>query len=894
MVSTLTILVFSCWLTVLRAIRLCDNSHQSVVISAPGDIIIGGIFAIHGKVELVNRTQPGILNCSDFRISRFFTAQVMVHRIKQINNSSMLRGIKLGYEIHDSCTDVIGAVQAAMKFLSKFNSSENSIGVHCNYTNYVPAAKVIVGSSYSEISIVIARMLNLYLIPQISYGASAEILSDKTKFGSFFRVVPSDKHQTMAIAKLIVHFKWNWVGVIATADDYGQSALNSFILHAQKLSICVDFRFLIPTASDEDQIVKLREIATKIQNSTAEVMVTFIRSSDISELFKLLIKKKVKKTWIASDTWSDSRSVANMMHIEEVGTILGITFKSGKIPNFAEYLEQLQTHPSNADDFTKEYLRIASSNTSSHEISNKIEEANTSFNYGVYLTINAIVYALKRMLNCDQGKCNRSFDFPPWQMLNELKNVKFMTENGQFQFDSSGDYSSGYDIVYWKWMNGSIQFVNVGDYNVTTKLININADFNQIAKVGEHRCSETCKPGQRKTITPENNCCYSCSICTSGTYSKENDSTECMNCSENYWSNTGSSTCQKATVNFVQWKDPLSIVLIIFAILGTLIVCVVSILITKHLNTPAVKAAGGWMCYIMLLSLVVGLVSSILFIGEPHNLICLIRQPLFGISFTLCVSCILIKSFRVILAFSFNPTAHKNLKLFYKPVPIIVITTGVQVVICTVWLSLNPPKSMETRANPQIILKLCDEGSPEAFGIMLGYIALLAFICFILAYRGRKAPKMYNEARLITFSMLVYVIVWISFGIVHFQVVKNRHSLITESIAILASIYSILCCHFIPTCYVVYFKKESNVESNYLTHAREHFKQKGQFVCPVIKMQRHSRVSIEEQLYPGTEVRAGPENECSNNQQTEHTNQNKCFKNHRVASICLRKRHRSC
>lgn len=58
-----------------------------------------------------------------------------------------------------------------------------------------------------------------------------------------------------------------------------------------------------------------------------------------------------------------------------------------------------------------------------------------------------------------------------------------MTQNGQFQFDSSGDYSSGYDIMYWKWMNGSIQFVKVGDYNVTTKLININADFNQIAKV---------------------------------------------------------------------------------------------------------------------------------------------------------------------------------------------------------------------------------------------------------------------------------------------------------------------------------------------------------------------------------------------------------------------------
>ncbi|XP_078251063.1 G-protein coupled receptor family C group 6 member A-like [Rhinoraja longicauda] len=899
MISTLTILIFICWLSVLCAIRLCDNSHQPVVISAPGDIIIGGIFPIHGKVELVNRTQPGTLSCSEFRFNHFIMAQAMVHVIQQINNSSMLPGIKLGYEIHDSCTDVVAAVQATMKFLSKFNSSENSIEVHCNYTDYVPAAKVVVASLFSEITIVIARLLNLYLIPQVSYAASAEILSDKTKFASFFRTVPSDKYQIMAIAQLIVHFNWNWVAVIATEDDYGQSALNSFILHAQNQNICVDFRFLIPTVSGDKQDNKITEAAKKIQNSTAQVIVAFIRSNDISKLFALLIDRKVNKTWIASEAWSHSGMVANMMQIEKVGTILGFTFKSGTIPNFNEHLKQLLAHPNNANDYMKEFLSIARSNTSSqsndnHEDNRIIGKTNNAFNYGVYLTINAIVNALQRLLNCTQQTCNRNFDFPPWQLINELKNVKFMTENGQFEFDSSGDYSSGYDVIHWKLMNGSIRFVRVGDYNVTTKLINISADFNQIAQAEAYRCSRTCIPGEKKTIIPENNCCYDCSNCTSGTYTKENDSTECMNCPENQWSNTGSSTCQNATVEYLQWGNPLSIVLIIFAILGKLIVCVVSILVIKHLSTPAVKAAGGWMCSIMLLSLVAGLVSSILFIGEPSNLICNIRQPLFGISFTLCVSCILIKSFRIIFAFSFNPTVRKHLKFFYKPVPILVFTTGVQVVICTVWLSLNPPKVVERRPNPQIILMQCDEGSLEAFGIMLGYIAFLAFICFILAYRGRKAPRLYNEARLITFSMLVYLIVWISFGIVYLQVVKNKYSSIIESVAILASIYSILCCHFIPTCYVVYFKKESNVQSNYLTHAREHFKQKGQFVCPVVKMLRNSPVSFEERLSSVIEVKASPENECPINQQTEHTNQNKSFQNQRVASICLRKRRRSC
>ncbi|XP_069744211.1 G-protein coupled receptor family C group 6 member A-like [Narcine bancroftii] len=479
-------------------------------------------------------------------------------------------------------------------------------------------------------------------------------------------------------------------------------------------------------------------------------------------------------------------------------------------------------------------------------------------------------------------------------LINELKNVSFSTENGNFQFDNSGDYSSGYDIINWRWVNGCTQFDKVGHYNVIKKMISINADFKKNAQFGSFRCSHTCKPGERKGISPENNCCYHCSSCPSGTYSNQNDSTECLNCSEYYWSNAGSSTCQKSTREFIQWSDALSVVLIIIAILGMLIICVVSVLVTKYLSTPAVKAAGGWMCYIMLFSLLISLVSSILFIGEPLNLICRIRQPLYSISFTLCVSCILLKSFRIILAFSFNPIVHKHLKRFYKPVPILIVTTGVQVIICSVSLFLNLPKIVENRDDPKIILMLCDEGSHAAFGITLGYIALLSCICFIFAYKGRKSPKMYNETKFITFSMLVYIIVWISFGVVYVNIHVGKYFTIIESIAILASVYCIVCCHFLPTCYIVCFKKEANIESNYLTHAREHFKQKGQFVCPIAKMQRNSQISSEEQPPSLIEVKTNNANEGPINQKTHHTDQTLSFQNQRHKWNCLRKRHRSC
>ncbi|XP_078398979.1 G-protein coupled receptor family C group 6 member A-like [Cetorhinus maximus] len=895
----------SCWASLIHPVSLCNIPDDIVGARAPGDIIIGGLFAVHDKVaNLENRTQPGRLRCSGFDLSVFLQAQAMIYSIKQINNSTFLPGVKLGYEIYDSCSEVITAIQATTRFLSKFNSSDSRIEVHCNYTDYIPNVKAVVGDVYSEISIVVARLLNLYLIPQVSYASSAETLSDKAKFASFLRTIPNDGHQTYAMAKLVEHFNWNWVGAIASEDAYGRAGLNSFFTHAARLNICVDFHEFIPIHDNEQHSAKISATAEKIMNSTANVMITFLRALDVIKLFTILVQQNVTKTWIASDSWSNSRQVASMNHIEKIGPVLGFTFKSGTIPNFKDYLKKLEVNPHDDKELDKDYISFVNKGDTnkptwndSNSQQNKpltynqiIETINESAIYGVYLAINAVAYALHRVLNCTQGNCDLSFNFPPWQLLNELKTISFTTEDGQFEFDRSGDSSIGYDIITWTMVKGSIQYVKVGNYNVVKRMIRINNNFGKTAKVAFSNCSRTCRPGEMKTLSNKNPCCFNCKVCLAGFYSRKNNSNNCEKCSEDQWSEEGSSTCQNRTIEFLQWRDAISVVLIILAILGVLNIFVILILFTKYLDTPAVKAAGGWMSYIMLFSLVLGFVSAVLFIGEPFECICKIRQPLFGISFTLCVSCILVKSFRIILAFSFNLTIHRRLKNVYKPVPIIIVTTVIQLVICSTWLSLNTPKSVQYRKNPKIILLLCNEGSYVAFAVMLGYIAFLACVCFVLAFKGRKAPEMFNEAKFITFSMLVYLIVWISFAVVYINIeASTKYFPVIESIAILASIYSILCCHFFPACYIVCFKKESNVESNYLTHAREHFKEKGHFVCPTTNVRRISEISTAGQ--PSTLIQTVPDSEfeCQDNQ----TNQVKNCQNQILESNCLRKRHKS-
>uniref|UniRef100_UPI00398EFF74 G-protein coupled receptor family C group 6 member A-like n=1 Tax=Pristiophorus japonicus TaxID=55135 RepID=UPI00398EFF74 len=853
--------VFLCW-----SVRACDIVSDMVGARSPGDIIIGGLFPVHQQVEnLANRSKPDPLTCTGFDVPRFIWVQAMIYTIEMINNLTLLPGIKLGYEIYDTCTDATRAVTAAMKLLSKSNTSENCLEIQCNYTDYQPIAKVVVGEAYSELSIPIARIFNVMLMPQISYSSSAAILSDKVRFGSFIRTVPSDVHQTKALARLVSNFNWNWIGIITTDDDYGTSAMTDFISNAQNDDICISFQELIPTYVDAEQSDgRIQALVSKIERTpNASVIVLFAKSALVIKLFNEIIRRNISRTWIASDAWSISKTVATMPNIKKVGNIFGFSFKNGIIPGFLAALKKLRPGPGAYNKFIEQYkqLRFTCSdeyinytktcNSSSQPCSlpdslkivsplacTKTNKSITDFDddylvqrvqlagtYATYLAIKSIAHALRKLLNCQDGVCQKTVDFAPWRLLEALKMVNFTEAGRPFYFDKSGDSINGYDLINWDMINGTAQFKTVGEYKLLDKKVYIYDDiFRDTTKAVFSNCSQSCKPGQRKNSHTSHTCCYDCVPCVEGYYSVDWDMNKCLKCSDDQWSDAGSSKCNNRTIEFFRWNEGFAIVLVVFTCSGIILIFVIGIIFTLNLNTPAVKAAGGQFCYIILFSLFTSFVSTGLFIGKPTEYGCKVRQPLFGISFTICVSWILIKSFRIILAFKLDLVVRKQMKKLYKPLVILVMCTVIQVIVCTLWLVLKGPHFVKSYDVPKIILLKCTEGSNVAFGVMLGYIAVLAICCFLFAYKARKLPDRYNEARFITFSMLIYLIVWISFVPVYINT-DSKYRQAVEMSAILASNYGILCCHFFPKCYIIYFKKEANTSENYLKSVREHFSQ---------------------------------------------------------------------
>ncbi|KAK1170414.1 G-protein coupled receptor family C group 6 member A [Acipenser oxyrinchus oxyrinchus] len=766
-----------CFALFLSRAESCQNPGDLIKASSPGDIIIGGLFSIHTNVKYSHLPRrPEALVCEGFNTVGLIRMISMIHAIEEINNSTLLNGIKLGYDIYDTCSDVTTAVQATMELIT--NSSESCAEPHCKNTVVVPKVKAVVGCEYSEISIAVARVLNIQLIPQISYASSAEMLSDQRRFPAFLRSIPSDKHQTKAMVKLVNMSGWNWIGTIAIDDIYGRSAIELFISQSAPMGICVDFKEFIPPVISDTIMNNIIELIRKEER--VKVIVAFASPSFMKKLFQAFEGEILDKIWIASDSWSTSSEVSALPNLNNVGKVIGFTFQSENPTSFYEYLKNVKINVENI--FLKEYgARVSGCSHHTGDFDSCVS------NYTLDLC--SLLEKKQETQDTKEEFLLRNIRPYPAIIFNTQLAVQAIAQ-GIHDLCKDGKCHNPKVISPWE------------------KVIS--------------NCSDSCAKGQfRKTAGGQHTCCFECLNCTGNHYSDPMDMYQCLPCDHHTeWSLPGDAECSKKELEYFMLSDFFAIALLSFAAIGVALVCVIVVIFIRYRETPVVKASGGAICYLILLCLFCNFVCSVFFVGEPRNIICQVRQVLYGLSFACCVSCILVKSFKILLAFNFNPYVQAVLRKLYRPVAIIIGSTGIQVLICTLWLILNRPHEERVPSERTILLQ-CNEGSYVAFGVMLGYIALLAVVCFVCAFKIRKLPENYNEAKFITFGMLVYFISWVIFVPIYVTS-TGKYIQAIQLVVILISSYGILICQFFPKCYVILFKKEHNTKDAFLKNVYEY------------------------------------------------------------------------
>uniref|UniRef100_A0A6I8RTL9 G-protein coupled receptors family 3 profile domain-containing protein n=1 Tax=Xenopus tropicalis TaxID=8364 RepID=A0A6I8RTL9_XENTR len=773
----------------------------------------------------------------------FQNMQALIFAVEEINSDpGLLPNITLGYQVFDTCFTLREAAKGTLLMLS--GGKDMTPNYHCH--KGAPLAG-IVGDSWTT-----AIFVSASLCFQISYFATSPILSDRDTFPSFFRTIPSDEYQMRGLAQLVLYFGWTWVGLLADDDDYGQYGLQVVKQEIINGGACVAFSEYILTGQADRDAPRLVQI---LRESTARVVVV-ISSNFVIVVEELLKQNVTGNTWIASEAWATSDLLSKQQYQGILLGTIGLAIHNGPMPMFTKYLSNL--HPSKLNnqfilDFWEQAFSckwLGDKNvvgvdndpikacTGNESLEGQLSEDYHRVSLNVYTAVYAIVWALQNMLNCKPGtgpflgaSCANISSFQAWQLLHYIQNVSFKTKDGsRVFFDAKGNPPAIYDIVNWRLgAKGTAEQVTVGSYDLSapdgktlnvdrTKIIWINGN----AQIPISKCNPSCYPGFRKVIIPgKPPCCYECARCPQGQISNQTDTVECHPCSWDTWPNLQQDRCLPRPTEFLSYGDPLGFSLACTAIFSSLIPLVILRVFVCYKETPIVRANNYSLSCLLLLSLFLCFLCSLGFIGYPQPEKCLLHQVAFGMVFALCISCVLAKTITVVIAFNATKPGSRlrqwtGVKVSYS---VILTCVSIQLFVCAIWLVILPPfLELDVDTKPGVMIVNCNEGSPTAFWCMLGYLGLLASISFIVAFLARRLPDSFNEAKLITFSMLAFLSVWVSF-IPAYLSARGMYTVAMEVFAILSSSWAVVGCIFVPKCFIILLRPNMN--------SREHLMGKG-------------------------------------------------------------------
>ena len=816
-ISALVLIVFAAVVNIAaQKVPYTENKNQH----DGHTVLLGGLFPLSNNDN--NR-------CQGIRTSAVEASEAMVFAIRSINaNPTLLPNVNLTFDIRDTCSIPNKALEQSLSYVHSSVPSRN--------INESLAVSGIIGAGFfSHVSAAVASLFRLFQIPQISYGSSASVLSDRVRFDYFFRTLPPDSFLARAMADVVNHFNWTYVIALHSDDTFGNSGMEIIlkkIIERNNSTTCVAVQISLPIVESDafyDNVVA-RMNRKWVRNATVAMLYGYrSQATAIMQAIQRLVEREPDSplqylTWVGCEALRVSSEyhhlVQGMMRMEyrvkgshsfqNHFTSMTPNRASGN-PHFNEYWETKfncsiaqgqgrQRCPSNLqNDNYKQKNEISS-----------IIDAVYAFAHAIHALI---------VEHCPNGDlCSKivvqhtSGIGVNGTMIRDylLYNLSFPGLSADVvRFDSSGnDRSSYYVKNLQKRPGNTYEYEIVGTWD-PVNLLNLTGDihWNNRDEVPTSVCSLPCENGSYpESVDNQAKCCWTCKQCLGDNTVSTGQG--CSECVVGYSPNENRSKCIKNPISHLKWTDPWVIVIVIATCLGiaaTTFVVVVYIVCFKH---TIIKASSRELSGILLGGLMLCYIVAFFFMAKPSEAICGIRRILVGMSFSVCFSALLVRTNRIHRIFNRSPEQMKTVPRFISPQSQVLITfilISIQAIITILWLSIEHPSIVLSHDRRVTELK-CGESPTISLLVYLGYNLLLLILSTYFAFLARKVPENFNEAKFINITLYTIIIIWLALIPTYLGTAQlgSIYQTVSLVIAIILSATTTLGCLFMPKVFILF------------------------------------------------------------------------------------------
>ncbi|XP_032772232.1 vomeronasal type-2 receptor 116-like isoform X4 [Rattus rattus] len=756
------------------------------------------LFTLEGPIE--ENFYNKLLNYINFRIParkyEFFL--VMFFATDEINkNPYLLSNMSLLFSIiFGMCEDTLGIVDEVysqsskgLAFTNFICGMEKTCDVQLTGPLWTTSLKLAINSKD----------------PKIFFGPFNPNLSDQDQFPYVHQVASKDTCLSHGMASLMLHFKWTWIGLAITDDDQGIQFLSDLREEMQRHAICLAFVNMIPE-NMQLYMARVKIYDQQLMTSTAKVVIIYGEMNSTLEVsFRRWGNLGVQRIWITTSQWDVITDIKDFSLDFFHGTVT-FAHHHSDIAEFRNFMQTMNTSMYPVD-ISQSMLGWNHFNCSISKNNSKMDSftfnnplewlAQLTFDmvlseegYNLYNAVYAVAHTyheliLQQVQSQKLAKAKGVFT-DCQQVASLVKTRVFTNPVGELvNMNHRENHCVDYDIfIIWNFPEGLGLKVKIGSY------------FPYFTQNQQLHISEDLEWATGGTLE----------VC------HNSDMEQCVRCPDDSYTNLEQTQCLQRTVSFLAYEDPLGMALGCMALSFSALTILVLVTFVKYKDTPIVKANNRILSYVLLISLVFCFLCSLLFIGHPNQATCILQQTTFGVFFTVAVSTVLAKTITVVTAFKLTTPGRMIRRRMIKVATnfLIPICTLIQLALCGIWLGTSPPfidRDIQSEHGKVIII--CNKGSIIAFYFVLGYLGSLALGSFTVAFLARNLPDRFNEAKFLTFSMLVFYSVWITFLPVYHST-RGKVMIVVEVFSILASSAGLLGCIFVPKCYVLLVRPDLN------------------------------------------------------------------------------------